>query len=150
LNDVLTWGGLAAIVIVLLAAVLPAWLDNPLASALWPELEVPSGLAVLERNIQSAQRGPPKVDPGISKLPALEFGISLEAELPETLARRVRLDPPLQSAPGPRYWRARIYNIYNGRGWTQDARVGPYGATDLPKDSIPGLVIQEVEDAQPN
>ena len=44
LGDVLLWGGLVAALVVLLAALLPAWLDNPIASALWPEGEVPSGL----------------------------------------------------------------------------------------------------------
>jgi transglutaminase-like putative cysteine protease len=156
LVDILMWGGAAAALVVLLAALLPAWLDNPLASAVWPEVEVPSGLAVLERNIQRAQRAPPTVDPGISKLPALELGVSLEAAPPETVALRVRIDTrdgaaaQLPAAPWPRYWRARIFNIYNGRGWTQSARISPSEAIDLSAAVFPDAVVQAVEDTRPD
>jgi transglutaminase-like putative cysteine protease len=156
LNDILLWGGTAAALVVLLAALLPAWLDNPIGSALWPEVEVPSGLAVLERNIQRAQRSPPTVDPGISKLPALELGVSLEAAPPETVALRVqvgvsdRAAAPLPAAPWPRYWRARVFTIYDGRGWTQNARISPYEAIDLQATAPPGAIIQEIEDIRPD
>ncbi|HEY7600802.1 MAG TPA: transglutaminaseTgpA domain-containing protein [Candidatus Limnocylindrales bacterium] len=155
LSDILLWGGVIASLVVMLAALLPAWLDNPIASALWPEVEMPSGLAVLERNIQRAQRGPPTVDPGISTLPALELGISLEAAPPETIALRVRLGPPdgsaaqLPAAPWPRYWRARIFTIYNGQGWTQNARISSYDPIDPQATVFPGAIVQEVEDTRP-
>jgi transglutaminase-like putative cysteine protease len=155
LGDLLMWGGALAALIVLLAALLPAWLDNPIASAIWPEVEVPSGLAVLERNIQRAQRGPPTVDPGISTLPALELGISLEAAPPETVALRVRIDvpdgsaAPLPAAPWPRYWRARVFTIYNGQGWTQNARISPYDAIEPQPAMFPGAIVQEIEDSRP-
>src|SRR5689334_8603630 len=118
----------------MLAVILPAWLDNPIATALWPEVEMPSGLAVLERNLQRAQRGPPVVDPGISKLPALQLGISLESAPPETVALHVRIAGPggsaaqLPAAPWPYYWRARVFTIYDGQGWTQNARISPNDA----------------------
>jgi transglutaminase-like putative cysteine protease len=154
-GDILLWGGVAAALVVLLAALLPAWLDNPIASALWPEIEVPSGLAVLERNIQRAQHGPPPVDPGISKLPALDLGVSLEAAPPETIALRVRSNAPdgsaaqLPAAPWPRYWRARVFTIYNGQGWTQDARISSYDVSNPQPGAFPGTIAQEFEDSQP-
>ncbi len=89
LFDVLMWGGTAVVLLIGLAALLPAWIDNPIANALWPNIETPSGLAVLERNIQRTQR--PAADPGISKLPALQLGISLEEQPPEAVALQVRL-----------------------------------------------------------
>jgi transglutaminase-like putative cysteine protease len=155
LGDIFLWGGTLVGIIVLLAALLPAWLDNPIASALWPEVEVPSGLAVLERNIQRAQHGSPTVDPGISTLPALDLGISLESAPPETVALRVRIAAPngsasqLPSAPWPRYWRARVFTIYNGQGWTQNARIGPYDVIDPRATAFPDTIVQEIEDQRP-
>jgi transglutaminase-like putative cysteine protease len=155
LGDILMWGGTLASIIVLLAAILPAWLNNPIASALWPEVEMPSGLAVLERNLQRAQRGPPTVDPGISTLPALELGISLEDAPPETIALHVRLAAPdgsaaqLPASPWPRYWRARLFTIYNGQGWTQNARISPYDVIEPQPAVVPGAIVQEIEDARP-
>ncbi|HET9222052.1 MAG TPA: transglutaminaseTgpA domain-containing protein, partial [Roseiflexaceae bacterium] len=154
LGDILMWGGTLATIIVLLAAILPAWLNNPIATAIWPEVEVPSGLAVLERNLR-AQRGPPTVDPGISSLPALQLGVSLEAAPPDTIALHVRLAGPngsaaqLPAAPWPRYWRARVFTIYDGRGWTQNARISPYDASEPQPGLIPGAIVQEIEDARP-
>src|SRR5262249_1652401 len=90
LSYLLVWGGAAVAVLTALAALLPAWIDNPIANILWPNVETPSGLAVLERNIQRGQRTT-TVDPGISQLPALQLGMSLEEQPPEAVALRVRL-----------------------------------------------------------
>jgi transglutaminase-like putative cysteine protease len=148
LMDVVVWGGAAVAVLITLAALLPAWIDNPIASSIWPDIETPSGLAVLERNIQRAQR-PTGVDPGISQLPALQLGMSLEEQPPETVALRVRLSGPLPDSPWPHYWRARVFTIYNGRGWTQNARVSGLDPLELRADAFPGAVLQEIEDALP-
>jgi transglutaminase-like putative cysteine protease len=147
LFDVLMWGGTVVVLLVGLATLLPVWINNPIANALWPNIETPSGLAVLERNIQRTQR--PVADPGISKLPALQLGISLEEQPPEAVALRVRLPAPLPESPWPRYWRARVFTIYNGAGWTQNARINALDPLALQADAIPGAVLQEVEDSLP-
>jgi transglutaminase-like putative cysteine protease len=154
--DVLTWGGFGVVVILILAALLPAWLDNPIAGALWPNIEPPSGLAVLDRNIQRTQRGPPVVEPGISKLPALQLGLSLEQAPSTTVALRVRLVAPdggampLPDSPWPHYWRARVFNLYTGRAWTTNARVRPLEPLEPKAGAFPGAILQDVEDAQPD
>ncbi|MFL5802147.1 MAG: transglutaminaseTgpA domain-containing protein, partial [Roseiflexaceae bacterium] len=149
LADVMVWGSAVVAALITLAALLPAWIDNPIASTIWPDIETPSGLAVLERNIQRAQRST-TADPGLSRLPALELGISLEEQPPETIALRVRLNAPLPVSPWPHYWRARVFNIYTGRGWTQNARVSPLEPLEPQADAFPGAVLQEIEDARPD
>jgi transglutaminase-like putative cysteine protease len=149
--DVLGWGVGGVIGIVILAALLPPWLENPIANLLWQDVETPSGIAVLERNIQRTQRGPPKIDPGISQLPALDLGFSLEDKPPEAITLRVQVGPAnsptrLPDTPWPQYWRARVYNIYNGRGWTQNARVSAFDAIDPQAATFPGAILQHFED----
>jgi transglutaminase-like putative cysteine protease len=152
--DVLLWGSVAVGATLAVALLLPAWFDNPIANALWRDVETPSGLAVLERNIQHGQRGPPVADPGISKLPALELGLSLEQEPPDTVALRVRLPAPsggtqpLPAAPWPRYWRARVFDRYNGREWTADARVSPLEPIAPDAGAFPGAILQDIEDTR--
>jgi transglutaminase-like putative cysteine protease len=148
LTDVLVWGGAAIAVLTMLAALLPAWIDNPIANVLWPNVETPSGLAVLERNIQRGQRTT-TADPGLSQLPVLQLGMSLEEQPPEAIALRVRLGAPLPDAPWPRYWRARVFNIYTGRGWTQNARVNALESLDPQAGTFPDSVLQEIEDSLP-
>jgi hypothetical protein len=144
-GDVLAWGGIVAAGLIGLALLLPTSLNNPLADLLWRDVELPSGIAVLEKNIPRTQP-PPKVDVGISRLPALELGQSLEQQPPEEVALRVRLSQPLAPSPWPRYWRARVFNIYNGRGWTTNARIGSFDPAAPLEGVLPGGVIQDVED----
>jgi transglutaminase-like putative cysteine protease len=142
--DVLGWGGAAVGIILLAAALLPAWLENPLALVLWPSVEPPSGLAVLGRNIQR----PRTVDPGISQLPVLQLGLSLEQAPPDSVALRVRTAAPLPDSPWPHYWRARVFNIYNGRLWTTNARVSPLEPITPAANAFAGAFVQDVEDLQ--
>jgi transglutaminase-like putative cysteine protease len=143
-NDVLAWGGIVASGLIGLALLLPTSLNNPLADLLWRDVELPSGIAELEKNIPRNQ--PPKVDVGISRLPALELGQSLEQQPPESVALRVRLAQPLAPSPWPRYWRARVFNIYNGRGWTTNARIGSFDPAAPAEGVLPGGLIQDIED----
>ncbi|HEU5099441.1 MAG TPA: transglutaminaseTgpA domain-containing protein [Roseiflexaceae bacterium] len=148
-NDVLAWGGVIATGLIGVALLLPTSLNNPLADLLWRDVELPSGIAELEKNIPRNQP-PPKVDIGISRLPALELGQSLEQQPPEAVALRIRLDQPFRPSPWPRYWRARVFNIYNGRGWTTNARIGAFDAAPPVEGVLPGGVIQDVEDLRLN
>ncbi len=149
-NDVLAWGAIIAGGLIGLALVLPTSLSNPLADLLWRDVELPSGIAELEKNIPHPNPPPPKVDVGLSTLPELELGQSLEQPPPSAVALRVRLDLPFAPAPWPRYWRARVFNIYNGRGWVTNARIGAFDATAPVAGAIPGGLLQEIEDLRRN
>src|SRR5262249_23826281 len=66
---VLFWGGPLVLAILLVAMALPTSLSNPLNDLFWRDVELPSGIAVLERNIQRPAQ-PKKADVGLSTLPA--------------------------------------------------------------------------------
>jgi transglutaminase-like putative cysteine protease len=149
-NDVLAWGAIVAGGLIVLALLLPTSLSNPLADLLWRDVELPSGIAELEKNIPRPKAQPPKVDVGLSTLPELELGQSLEQPPPTAVALRVRLDAPFAPAPWPRYWRARVFNIYNGRGWVTNARIGSFDATAPAAGVLPGGVLQDIEDLRRN
>lgn len=149
-NDVLAWGALIAAGLIGLALLLPTSISNPLADLLWRDVELPSGIAELEKNIPRPKPPPPKVDVGLSTLSELELGQSLERPPPSAVALRVRLDAPFAPAPWPRYWRARVFNIYNGRGWVTNARIGSFDATAPAADILPGGVLQDIEDLRSN
>ena len=143
--DVLAWGAGIVLLVLTVALILPTSVSNPLADMLWRDVELPSAVKVLERNIQRP-RAPPKVDIGLSTLPALQLGLSLEQPPPDEVILRIRLGAPLQPSPAPRYWRARIFNIYDGRGWTQNARIGEFPTAAPVAGAVPGTIIQEVQD----
>src|SRR5262245_4365710 len=143
--DVLSWGCGIVVIILLLAFILPTSIDNPIADLLWRDVEVPSGIAVLERNIQRP-RAQPKIDVSLSTLPVLELGLSLEAPPPTQVVMRIRVSRPFQPSPWPRYWRARVLNLYNGRYWTTNAHVGPFEALSATGQVPPDTVVQEIED----
>jgi transglutaminase-like putative cysteine protease len=149
-NDVLAWGGLIVVVLLVLALILPTSLSNPLADLLWRDVELPSGIAELEKNIPRPQPPPAKADIGLSRLPALQLGLSLERQPREQVSLRVRLDAPLKPSPWPRYWRARVFNLYNGREWTTDARIGPFDSSPPVAGAIPNSILQEIEDLRPD
>jgi transglutaminase-like putative cysteine protease len=149
-NDVLAWGTVIAGGLIGLALLLPTSLSNPLADLLWRDVELPSGIAELEKNIPRPQQPTPKVDVGLSTLPMLELGQSLEQPPPSAVALRVRIDAPFAPARWPRYWRARVFNIYNGRGWTTNARIDSFDSTAPVAGVIPGGILQDIEDLRHN
>jgi transglutaminase-like putative cysteine protease len=143
--DVLAWGGGLIVMALTVAALLPTSVSNPLTDLIWRDVELPSGMAVLERNIERP-KSPPKVDVGLSSLPALQLGQSLEEPPPGEVILRIKLDAPLRPSPWPRYWRARVFNLYTGRGWTTNARIGEFPQITPVAGAVPGSVIQEIED----
>jgi transglutaminase-like putative cysteine protease len=149
-NDVLAWGTIIAGGLIGLALLLPTSLSNPLADLLWRDVELPSGIAELEKNIPRPKPAAPKVDVGLSTLPELELGQSLEQPPPSAVALRVHLDAPFAPSPWPRYWRARVFNIYNGRGWVTNAHIGPFDDAAPVAGVLPGGVLQDIEDLRRN
>ena len=145
--DALAWGSGLALCALMLALALPAWVNNPLALALWGQVEPPSGLAVLERQARPPLRPPPETARiGISRLPSLDLGVSLEQGDPQQVALRIQVSAPLPETGTPHYWRARLFERYNGRGWQAEARVLPETPFRLPETPPPGLILQSVTD----
>jgi transglutaminase-like putative cysteine protease len=149
-NDVLAWGAVVAGGLIGLALLLPTSLNNPLADLLWRDVELPSGIAELEKNIPRPPPPGPKVDVGLSTLPELELGQSLEQPPPSAVVLRVRVSAPFAPARLPRYWRARVFNIYNGRGWTTNARIDAFDPAPPVAGVIPGAILQDIEDLRRN
>jgi transglutaminase-like putative cysteine protease len=144
-RDVLFWGGPLVVAILLVALALPTSLSNPLTDLLWRDVELPSGIAVLERNMQRPAQ-PKNADVGLSTLPALQLGLSLEQPPPEKIVLRVRTKTPLPPGPWPHYWRARVFNLYDGRSWSTNARVSPFEEVVPIESAPPDTIVQEVED----
>lgn len=145
--DALAWGGGLALSALMLALALPAWVNNPLALALWGQIQPPSGLAVLEQQARPPLRAPtPAARIGISRLPSLELGVSLEQGDPQQVALRIQVSAPLPETGAPHYWRARLFERYNGRGWQAEARVLPETPFRLPETPPPGLILQDITD----
>ena len=72
-------GAIIAASLIGLALLLPTSLSNPLADLIWRDVELPSGIAELEKNIPRPQPPPPKADVGLSTLPALSLGNRLSS-----------------------------------------------------------------------
>jgi transglutaminase-like putative cysteine protease len=143
-RDALSWGlGLVALVLTV-AWLVPLWPGNPLAR-LFAQQELPSGLAAMQRGLETPRRDE-TARVGLSALPAVVLGETLEQGPPEQVALRIRTGEPLPPGSAPRYWRVRLLNIYSGSGWTSDARVGPQTVTPFGPELPAGLVGQEVED----
>jgi transglutaminase-like putative cysteine protease len=143
--DVLGWGALTGGAALLLALALPTSLPSSLAGLFWPAGELPSGLAEIDSRVQ---RGPASQTArvGLSELPAVQLGVSLEQGPPETLALRVRTGAPLPPGPWPRYWRARLLTRYDSRSWWAEARTSSFGPPLSSENLPPGAVVQQVED----
>lgn len=145
-TDALAWGAGAVALVLLLALILPTSLSNPLTRLIWRDVELPSGIAVLERNIPR-QLGPlPRADIGISVLPAVALGQSLAGTPPDELVLRVRVAPQLPPGPWPHYWRARVLSVYSGRAWAANARVSPFPPGPVDPARLAGGVLQEFDD----
>jgi transglutaminase-like putative cysteine protease len=148
--DVLGSSTLVIAGILSLALLIPTTIPSAIANLFWPNVELPSGIAAIDRQVQRSSVQP-TVEVGLSQLPAVELGLSLEQAAPETLVLRIKTGEPLPSGPWPRYWRARVLTRYTGRQWGADARVAPFAApltvsTNLP----PEVIVQEVENLRAN
>jgi transglutaminase-like putative cysteine protease len=141
---VLGWGAALATGVLVAALALPTALPQLAPPIDAPAAPLPSGLAAIERRVVRGG-GQPQADPGLSALPAVTLGVSLNPAPPESTVMRVRLDAPLPAGPYPRYWRARLLNVYNGRAWYADARVGPPEAPGPELQAAAGAVVQEIE-----
>lgn len=148
--DVLVWGGAILVVILLVAWLLPVWLRNPIATTLWGDVETPSALEALDREAFTSGSVSASRQVGLSELPMITLGKSLEQGDSERIALRVRLDTPLPETTWPQYWRARILNVYTGRSWTTNARVYPQEAGPVVAEAFPGAVVQTIEDLRDN
>jgi len=143
------WGALGGMFVLGAALALPTAIPSPIARLFQPPAELPSGLAAIEQAVQSGASQPqPTVDVGLSQLPSVPLGVSLEQGPPETLALRVTA-PPLPASAWPRYWRARVLSRYNGRSWAADARRGPFYPLAADGPAPAGAIVQEVEDMRP-
>jgi hypothetical protein len=148
--DVLGSSTLAVAGILSLALLIPTALPGAIANLFWPDVELPSGIAAIDRQVQRAPVQP-TVEVGLSQLPSVELGLSLERAAPETLALRIKTGEPLPAGPWPRYWRARVLTRYSGRQWGADARVAPFGAPLTSGATLPaGVIVQEVENLRAN
>lgn len=144
-RDLLFWAAPAVVAALLLALAIPTTLPNPLAWLAPAPPALPSGLAALEQRVQRAGAAQPATV-GLSELPALPLGVSLEQGPSTRLALRIGVAVPFSNSPWPRYWRARTLNRYDGRAWQADARRGS-SALLLASDARPdGLLVQQVED----
>lgn len=144
----LTWGLAATAAVALGALAIPTALPDLGARLPGAKVELPSGLAAIEGHVRRG-RPTPVVDPGLSRLPAITLGVSLERSPPGAVSLRVRVGAPLAPGPWPRYWRARVLDRYSGAAWSTAARRDPAGdlqATAPP----PGAIVQEVEDLRPD
>lgn len=138
----LGWGGATVALATMAALAIPTELPN--FAARLPQGELPSGIAAIEGQVRRG-RPTPAADPGLSQLPAVALGISLERGPPGAVSLRITTAAPMPPGPYPRYWRARVLNLYTGSAWTTDARRSPFPA--LPVDQPPpGAVAQRVEE----
>ncbi|NOK64143.1 MAG: Transglutaminase-like enzyme, putative cysteine protease [Chloroflexi bacterium AL-W] len=144
--DGLIWGGAALVIILTIAWLLPVWLRNPIATNLWGDVEAPSALEALDREAFDSRPVADTRQIGLSELPVITLGETLEQGDSEQVALRVQLDSPLPESAWPQYWRARILNIYTGRGWTTNARVYPQEASPVIADAFPDAMVQTIED----
>lgn len=148
-RDSFAWGGGLLMIVLVVALVLPAWLGNPVAALIWGRVEPPSGLAALEAPAPPVQRAPPSAQIGLSTLPALTLGVSLEQAPSDQVSLRVTVAAPLPESTMPHYWRARVYNLYTGGGWSTNARVRDEAPLVLRDASPAGLIVQQIEDTRP-
>ncbi len=134
--------------VTLLGWIIPATPRNFITTWLWTDVRLPAGLARLDRpdpsSIRDAGRnGIGGLGPGRD----LELGRSLEEAGREEVALTIRVEGlPERFVP---YWRGRVFDQYNGRGWT----TGPIRqvaekplAPNVPLDNF---IVQDVTDAHP-
>ncbi len=127
-GDALLSGTALTMLLITIAALVPAWANNPIASALFPDLEPPSGLAALERQARTTRPTPPPARIALSQLPALSLGESIAQDSSETPALTITLAAP-PPTDAPYYWRARVFEQYTGRIWQTGAQVVAFSST---------------------
>nr|WP_255603131.1 transglutaminaseTgpA domain-containing protein [Oscillochloris sp. ZM17-4] len=143
------WGGLLIAMALLGSLAIPSSPPGWLSAWIWRDVALPSGIAAIEAQVQQPRPQPAPADVGLSQLPSLSLGQSLQQGPDGQVALRVSLGAPLAASPWPRYWRARVLDRYTGAGWGSTARVG---APVLPLGDaagLPGGIAQEVEDLRP-
>ncbi|NTW01380.1 MAG: transglutaminase domain-containing protein, partial [Oscillochloris sp.] len=146
--QVVMWGGLLIGLAVLGALAIPTAPPGWFNAWLWRSVPLPSGIAAIEAQVQ-IQRPRPRpapVDVGLSQLPAVSLGQSLQQGPNEQIALRISLGAPLPSTPWPRYWRARVLERYTGTSWFSVARIGMPVAPLSDSSALPHILAQDVED----
>jgi transglutaminase-like putative cysteine protease len=148
-SDVLRWdvAGFGSALLaggMLLGLLVPAVPRNFVTTWLWTDVNLPRGLARLDKPDANLGRGDYLVQGGTQPGENLELGLSLEEgdRTQVTLTVRAPGVPP-SSLP---YWRGRIFDTYTGRGWT----TGPVRA--VPAEPLPlgpppsDLIAQQIVD----
>lgn len=143
------WGGLLIALTLLGALAIPVAPPGWLNAWLWGRVELPSGIAAIESQVQRPGQAAGQATVGLSQLPALALGRSLQQGPDEQPALRITTGAPLGESAWPRYWRARVLERYSGRGWASAATVGAPLSPLAAAGELPGGVVQAVEDLRP-
>lgn len=144
--DVGVFGSALLTATIILGLLTPAAPRNLLTTWLWTDVELPAGLARLDTDQPGAGRaggGSARIGgmrPGVD----LELGRSLEEGESEDIALAVQVADVDQSELP--YWRGRIFDVYNGRGWNT-GQIRPVTNQALVLDEVPeGMIRQSVTD----
>lgn len=145
-RDVALATGMLVLITLGLAWAIPLWPGNPIARWMAELGTPPSGVAALEG---AGFQPNPTADIGLSTLPSLRLGVSIAQGPPEQPAFRITPRPLPPAEPGPRYWRVRIFDRYNGRIWSAAARITNQEAGTITAN-FNGAIVQEIEDFRPD
>ena len=156
-SDALRWdvalGGVVLLVLVVgLGFLVPSVPRNALTTWIWTDVRLPAGLARLDKD--QGDDGPDRFQAlGRAQLGRLRsgedlaLGRSLETAGSEQVAMRIRASGVTSEALP--YWRGRIFERYEGRGWTTgDLRMIPREPF-VTSDFDSGLIRQEITDLLP-
>ncbi len=143
------WAALLISMALLGALAIPSSPPGWLSAWIWGDVPLPSGIAAIQSQVQVQQPLPRPASVGLSQLPALALGMSLQQGPDEQIALRVSVGEPLAGSPWPRYWRARVLDRYTGSGWASAARVGEPVPPQRGGATPPGGIAQAVEDLRP-
>jgi transglutaminase-like putative cysteine protease len=149
--DVGMFGVALLVVVVLFGALTPPVPYNPITTWLWTDVRLPAGLARLDKS-EAAQDGRGSGG-GTARVGStrpgedLELGRSLELGDSEDVSFTIRA-PDIDPETLP-YWRGRIFNRYNGRGWETGTITTRAIAPLLEPDEALEFIIQEVNDQRP-
>jgi transglutaminase-like putative cysteine protease len=150
--DAVVYGVLVLAVTLSLSALLPFSLDNRVSRWIWSQFEPPSGLAELEKQIQTNQQGPNAqqiAQIAGSSLPNVLLGYSLEEDDPNKVALQIHVNQAIPEGPTPNYWRSRILTSYTSRSWEAEATLTTERPLDLPAGIEVDLIIQDITDFNP-